>query len=254
MVKLCNCQYNLKDMRMNVAIVCAGGNGERMHTKESKIFLKMNGKPIIYYTLKTLSEYRKIDAIVVTARAIEMGRLEKLIADDAISKVISVEESVETRQESTYNALINLKKMDISLDSYVIIHNAVNPFVRHSELDKCLYAAEQYGASLLGFEATDTVKVIDDSQFIDHTPNRNRVWIAQTPQIIRFDIALEAFQDAAGRGFIATDDTTLVEAIHEKVKFVECSRENFKITYPQDMELARRIHLKRMREKSIWYA
>jgi 2-C-methyl-D-erythritol 4-phosphate cytidylyltransferase len=241
-------------MRMNVAIVCAGGNGERMHTKESKIFLKMNGKPIIYYTLKTLSEYRKIDAIVVTARAIEMGRLEKLIADDAISKVISVEESVETRQESTYNALINLKKMDISLDSYVIIHNAVNPFVRHSELDKCLYAAEQYGASLLGFEATDTVKVIDDSQFIDHTPNRNRVWIAQTPQIIRFDIALEAFQDAAGRGLIATDDTTLVEAIHEKVKFVECSRENFKITYPQDMELARRIHLKRMREKSIWYA
>jgi 2-C-methyl-D-erythritol 4-phosphate cytidylyltransferase len=241
-------------MRMNVAIVCAGGNGERMHTKESKIFLKMNGKPIIYYTLKTLSEYRKIDAIVVTARAIEMGRLEKLIADDAISKVISVEESVETRQESTYNALINLKKMDISLDSYVIIHNAVNPFVRHSELDKCLYAAEQYGASLLGFEATDTVKVIDDSQFIDHTPNRNRVWIAQTPQIIRFDIALEAFQDAAGRGFIATDDTTLVEAIHEKVKFVECSRENFKITYPQDMELARRVHLKRMREKSIWYA
>jgi 2-C-methyl-D-erythritol 4-phosphate cytidylyltransferase len=241
-------------MRMNVAIVCAGGNGERMHTKESKIFLKMNGKPIIYYTLKTLSEYRKIDAIVVTARAIEMGRLEKLIADDAISKVISVEESVETRQESTYNALINLKKMDISLDSYVIIHNAVNPFVRHSELDKCLYAAEQYGASLLGFEATDTVKVIDDSQFIDHTPNRNRVWIAQTPQIIRFDIALEAFQDAAGRGLIATDDTTLVEAIHEKVKFVECSRENFKITYPQDMELARRVHLKRMREKSIWYA
>jgi 2-C-methyl-D-erythritol 4-phosphate cytidylyltransferase len=241
-------------MRMNVAIVCAGGNGERMHTKESKIFLKMNGKPIIYYTLKTLSEYKSIDAIVVTARAVEMGRLEELIADNAISKVIAVEESVETRQESTYNALMNLKKMDISRDSYVIIHNAVNPFVCHSELDNCLDAAERYGASLLGFEATDTVKVVDDSQFIDHTPNRNRVWIAQTPQIIRFDIALEAFQDAAGRGFIATDDTTLVEAIHEKVKFVECSRENFKITYPQDMELARRIHLKRIREKSIWYA
>ncbi len=241
-------------MRMNVAIVCAGGNGERMHTRESKIFLKMNGKPIIYYTLKTLSEFRRIDAIVVTARAIEMERLGELIADDAIPKVISIEESVETRQESTYNALINLKKMDISRDSYVIIHNAVNPFVRHSELDECLDAAEQYGASLLGFEATDTVKVIDESQFIDHTPNRSRVWIAQTPQIIRFDIALKAFQEAAERNFIATDDTTLVEAIHEKVKFVECSRENFKITYPQDMELARRIHMKRMREKSIWYA
>jgi 2-C-methyl-D-erythritol 4-phosphate cytidylyltransferase len=80
------------------------------------------------------------------------------------------------------------------------------------------------------------------------------VWIAQTPQIIRFDIAVKAFEYAYSTGFIATDDSTLVEAIHEQVKFIECSRENFKITYPQDLELARRIHSKRMKESHYWYA
>jgi 2-C-methyl-D-erythritol 4-phosphate cytidylyltransferase len=239
---------------MNIAIICAGGNGERMHTKESKIFLRVNGKPIIYYTLKTFAEYQAIDAIMVTARMPDVQRLRRLIDQDRIGKVISIEQALVTRQESTYKALLHLKDMDISSDSYVLIHNAVNPFVRHAELDRCLEAAREYGASLLGFEATDTVKVVDDGQFIDHTPNRSNVWIAQTPQIIRFDIALKAFEAASEREFIATDDTTLVEAIHERVKFIECSRENFKITYPQDMELARRIHERRVREKSTWYA
>jgi 2-C-methyl-D-erythritol 4-phosphate cytidylyltransferase len=225
-----------------------------MHTRESKIFLRMNGKPIIYYTLKTLSDYKPVDAMMVTARSVDIGRLKDLIEESGIKKVTAIEDALETRQESTYKALMHLKGLNITSDSYVIIHNAVNPFVKHSELDDCLDAARKYGASLLGFEATDTVKVVNERCFIDHTPNRSRVWIAQTPQIIRFDIALEAFEDASHRNFIATDDTTLVEAIHEQVKFVECSRENFKITYPHDMELARRIHAKRMREKSIWYA
>jgi 2-C-methyl-D-erythritol 4-phosphate cytidylyltransferase len=225
-----------------------------MHTKESKIFLKLNGKPLIYYTLKTLAEYRPIDAIMITARTVDVDRLRQLIDHDRIPKVNFIEDALDTRQESTYKTLTHLKQMHIPEDSYVIIHNAVNPFVRHAELDRCLDAAREHGASLLGFEATDTVKVIDASQFIEHTPNRSSVWIAQTPQIIRFDIALKAFEAAAKRSFIATDDTTLVEAIHERVKFVECSRENFKITYPQDMELARRIHAKRVREKSTWYA
>ena len=239
---------------MNIAIICAGGNGERMQTKENKIFLKINGKPIIYYTLKTLSEYEKIDSIIVTTGEEYIIRLKKIILQNNIKKVSSVENAYDTRQESTYHVIKKLKNMNPPKESFVIIHNAVNPFVRHSELDECLNAAHKDGASLLGFQASDTVKMINNNYFIDYTPNRNVVWIAQTPQIIRFDIAVKAFEHAFKMGFIATDDSTLVEAIHEKVKFVECSRENFKITYPQDMELAKQIHLRRMKEKNIWFA
>jgi 2-C-methyl-D-erythritol 4-phosphate cytidylyltransferase len=238
---------------MNIAIICGGGNGERMQTKENKIFLRMNGKPLIYYTLKTLSEYPQVDAIVVTVRDRDIEKLDRIIAKHGFDKVMFVEKAEETRQKSTFSVLEKLKSMDLEGDSLVLIHNAVNPLVRHAELDDCLEAAREYGASLLGFEATDTVKVVNEDRLIDYTPNRNRVWIAQTPQVIRFDIALKAFESADNDGLVATDDTTLVEAIHEKVKFVPCSRENFKITYPQDLVLAREVHSKRMKEKSVWY-
>jgi 2-C-methyl-D-erythritol 4-phosphate cytidylyltransferase len=239
---------------MNIAIICAGGNGERMKTKENKIFLKLNGKPIIYYTLKSFSDYEPIDSIIITVGEENVDRLMNLIAKYNIEKVTRIENAFPTRQESTFHVLEKLKNENIPENSFVIIHNAVNPLVRHSELDECLTAAQTYGASLLGFPATDTVKIVNDSHLIDKTPARQRVWIAQTPQIIRFDIAMKAFEYAYHRGFLATDDTTLVEAIHEKVKFIECSRENFKITYPQDLLLARKIHTKRMEEKNIWYA
>jgi 2-C-methyl-D-erythritol 4-phosphate cytidylyltransferase len=239
---------------MNIAIICAGGNGERMKTKENKIFLKLNGKPIIYYTLKSFSEYDKIDSIAITVGEENVSRLRNLVKDDQFRKVRWIEPAYNTRQESTFHVLVKLKANGVPPNSFVIIHNAVNPFVKHSELDECLAAASAHGASLLGFPATDTVKIVDDRHLIDRTPDRENVWIAQTPQIIRFDIAVKAFEYAYSTGFIATDDSTLVEAIHEQVKFIECSRENFKITYPQDLELARRIHSKRMKESHYWYA
>ncbi|MFW6181308.1 MAG: IspD/TarI family cytidylyltransferase, partial [Spirochaetota bacterium] len=204
--------------------------------------------------LKTFADYEKIDGIVVTVRDQDIGKLRRIIARNHIPKILAVEEADATRQQSTYRALQELKRRNVPDDSYVLIHNAVNPLVRHAELDACMEAAHRYGASLLGYEATDTVKVVNEDQLIDHTPNRNRVWIAQTPQIIRYDIARRAFEHAHASGMVATDDTTLVEAIHGKVKFVGCSRENFKITYPQDMILASKIHSKRIRENKVWYA
>jgi len=238
---------------MNIAIIAAGGNGERMKTKENKIFINMDGKSIIYYTLRTFSDYDKIDHIIVTIKEENIDRIKGIISSNGIKKVLSIEKAYDTRQESTYHVIAKIKKMKVPKESYLFIHNAVNPFVKHTELDNCLRAAEKNGASLLGFRAMDTVKIVNKGYFIDYTPRRNNVWIAQTPQIIRFDIAVKAFEYANREGFIATDDTTLVEKIHENVKFVECSRENFKITYPQDVELAKMIYLERLKENSVWY-
>jgi len=238
---------------MNIAIICAGGNGERMKTKENKIFLKLNGRPIIYYTLRTFADYREADSIIVTIGEEYIDRLHTLIEESHIDKEISIEYAYKTRQESTYHIIEKLKDRNISLDSYLIIHNAVNPFVTHAELDKCLEGAHEFGASLLAFPASDTVKIVNGQNLIDRTPMRESVWIAQTPQVIRFDLALNAFEHAQSTGFFATDDSTLVESIQGKVQCIECSRENFKITYPHDLELARQIYTRRMREKNIWY-
>jgi 2-C-methyl-D-erythritol 4-phosphate cytidylyltransferase len=239
---------------MNIVIICAGGNGERMQSRENKIFLKINGLPIIYYTLKTFSDYRKVDAIIITVGEENIDRVQGIIKKNGIEKVLSIENAYATRQESTFHVIEKLKTEKIPKGSFIIIHNAVNPFVAHSELDQCLSAAQKHGASVLGFPATDTIKIVNEKNLIDHTPRRESVWIAQTPQIIRFDIAIKAFEKAHRAHFTATDDTTLVESIHEEVGFVECSRENFKITFPQDLEFARQIYLRRMKEKNCWYA
>lgn len=177
-----------------------------------------------------------------------------IIKETGIEKVQSIEKAYATRQESSFHVIEKLKKEKIPKCSFIIIHNAVNPFVTHSEFDLCFSAAQKHGASVLGFPATDTVKIVKEKNLIDYTPRRESVWIAQTPQIIRFDIAIKSFENAHRARFTATDDTTLVESIHEEVKFVECSRENIKITFPQDLEFARQIYLKRMKEKNCWYA
>ena len=239
---------------MNIAIICAGGNGERMKTKDNKIFLHIDGKPIIYYSMKTFDDHPDIDAIIITAQEKYFKRIKQIISKNGIKKVVSLEKAYKTRQESTYYVLKRLSDDGITKESLVLIHNAVNPFVRHSEINMCLDAASKYGASLLGFQAIDTVKIIDEGNFISHTPERRRVWIAQTPQVIRFDIAIKAFKEADSEGYIATDDTTLLELINNPIKFIECSRENFKITYPHDLELAKKIYYKKVKEKKLWYA
>ena len=239
---------------MNIVIICAGGNGERMKARDNKIFLHIDGKPIIYYTMKTFDDHPDIDAIIITAQEKYFKRIKQIISKNGIKKVIALEKAYRTRQESTYYVLKKLDAQGISKNSLVLIHNAVNPFVKHKEINMCLEAAQKHGASLLGFQAIDTVKIIDEGNFISHTPERKRVWIAQTPQVIRFDIALKAFDEANRKGYIATDDTTLVELINNPIKFIECSRENFKITYPHDLELAKKIYHKKVKEKKIWYA
>lgn len=238
---------------MNIAIICAGGNGERMKARDNKIFLHIDGKPIIYYTLKTFDEHPDIDSIIITAQEKYFKRIKQIISKNNIKKVDALEKAYGTRQESTYHVLKKLSIQGVPEDSLVLIHNAVNPFVRHSEIDRCIEGARTFGASLLGFQAIDTVKIIDEDNFIVQTPERKKVWIAQTPQVIRFNIALRAFENAEKKGYVATDDTTLVEMIRNPVKFIECSRENFKITYPQDLELAKKIYYKRIKEKKVWY-
>ena len=238
---------------MNIAIISAGGNGEHMQARENKIFLKINGMPIIYYTLKAISDYSRVDSIIITVGEENIDRVRSIIQENDVEKVLSIEKAYATRQESSFHVIEKLKKEKIPKSSFIIIHNAVNPFITHSELDLCFSAAQKHGASVLGFPATDTVKLIKEKNLIDHTPRRESVWIAQTPQIIRFDIAIKAFENAHNAHFTATDDTTLVESIHEEVEFVECSRENIKITFPQDLEFARQIYKRRMKEKHCWY-
>jgi 2-C-methyl-D-erythritol 4-phosphate cytidylyltransferase len=148
------------------------------------------------------------------------------------------------RQDSGCNAV---KFLDQKLNSnkkeetILLFHNGANPFVSPQEIKTSIKEAKKIGASVVAHPTKDTIKKADKDNLIRETLDRSCLWNMQTPQTIKFPIAKKAFFDAKRDGFYGTDDVSLVERIGRKVKIIPASENNFKITTPIDLELAKII-------------
>ena len=225
---------------MNWIIVVAGGDGERMHLNFNKVFLILKRHPILYWTLRQLESSPAIDKVLIATRAVDIPAVEKLIKNAKFTKVTHVFEGGSSRQNSVYLVLRALKK-EFHEDDLIGIHNAVNPFVNMDEIEEVFLQAKENKAALLAQPARDTVKMINDNGEVDYTPLREKMWCAQTPQVAQFKHLWDAFEKAIADDFCGTDDTQLLEHIGIKAKIVPCSSHNIKLTYPEDMELAKLI-------------
>ncbi len=229
---------------MNYAVICAGGKGERMGEGKNKIFIRLKDKEIIARTLKVFEETEKINGIVVSASLGDIKEIEKIVGREGITKVKAVIKGGEKRQDSVYNGIKKAKEFAEEND-VVLIHNAANPFVEKETIEKCIEEAHEFGASVAAQKVKDTIKRVNEDLIVKETLNRKELWQMQTPQAIVFHIAVKAFQKAEEENFYGTDDVQLVERIHGKVKIVECSYENIKITTQEDLELGEKILEKR---------
>ncbi len=222
----------------NYAIITSAGSGKRMGSKVNKIFLSINQEFVISLTLKKFQDCDQVDHIVVIGRKEDIPGLEKLKKE--FSKIIKVVEGGKERQDSVYNGLKYLKDHAAGSDM-ILIHNGVNPFVDEKTILDSIAAAKEHGASVVGFRARDTIKEVSTDGFVKKTLDRSKLWQVQTPQVIRYGLAMEAFNDAFENKILGTDDVMLVERLGKNVKVVECPYENIKITLPNDMEFADRI-------------
>ena len=136
---------------MNIAIIHAGGSGSRMKQKKNKIFIQLANKSILSHTLKIFEQHKQINQILITAQKKDFSIIKKITKHKLIL-------AGKTRQESSYLAIKKLKKL--SNNSYILIHNAANPFVCQSEITKVLQAAKKHKASLLAQPIKDTIKFI----------------------------------------------------------------------------------------------
>ncbi len=139
------------------------------------------------------------------------------------------------RMDSVGNGLQALQGSGVEL---VMVHDAVRPCFPLDAVGEALRLAASEGAAILAIPARDTVKLVDQSGRITGTPDRRNVWLAQTPQIFRIQVLLNAYKKAAGTGFAATDDASLVEHAAHPVRVVEGSPDNIKITYSADLFFA----------------
>ena len=228
---------------MNHAIIVAAGSGTRLNRGKNKAFVELLGKPVVVYTLTFFQQSPQIRSIILVAKKENISEAQACIQQYQLTKVTHIIEGGKERQDSVFAGLKALQGF-AQPDDYVVIHNSSNIFITNQELETCLTAAQQTGAAVVGWKVKDTLKKSNpktsspETNLIEQTLPRENLWHVQTPQIIRYAIALQAFETAQREGFYGTDDVQLVERLGYPVKLVECSSENFKITTPADLRLA----------------
>lgn len=223
------------------AILPAAGLGTRMGSEVPKQFLEIEGTPIVLLTLRRLAESRSISEFFISTRTEELGAFEQRLAGEKLGAPVRIVKGGETRQQSVANALGRIAP-DTEL---VLVHDAVRPFVTVEQVKRVIAEAGTRGAAILGMPAIDTVKEVrrstlpEDVALISATIPREKIVLAQTPQVFQAKLLKEAFARAEQDGMTASDEAALVERLGHDVYVVQGSERNIKITRPADMELAR---------------
>ena len=207
----------------------------RLGGRTAKTFLPLAGQPMLAYSLRTLSTVPEVTAVVLVVAADECGQAEMIVDAGAPWRLpIRIAPGGAERQDSV---AAGLAAVDPAAD-LVLVHDAARPFVTPDCVSACVAAAASTGAAIAAVPATDTVKVTDAEGWIVGTPERSRLWLAQTPQVFRAALLREAYRHAADEGWVATDDAALVEELGHRVRVVLGNPQNRKITTPDDLRWA----------------
>jgi 2-C-methyl-D-erythritol 4-phosphate cytidylyltransferase len=213
------------------AIIPAAGHGVRMGSK--KQFLKLDGIPIFVLTLRKFAACREVGSIYLAAPVEDVPSMEETLRGERLNKAVTVVAGGSRRQDSVENCL-RLLAADTDL---VAVHDAVRPFVSPELISAVIAEAARTGASILGILSMDTVKQVRQACIVGTIP-RERIVLAQTPQVFRYDVLKQAFDKAREDSFVGTDEASLVEHLGHEVTVVPGSPRNIKITTPADLELA----------------
>ena len=246
-------------MKHCTAIALAGGQGRRMGTNIQKQYLDISGKPLLYYSLHVFEESEIIDDIVLVVGEGQEEYVRKEIVDRyGFTKVVGIVEGGKERYDSVWAGLQAVQVLQNSHfgteepeENYVFIHDSARPFVTEAILERAYGKVRECKACVVGMPSKDTVKLVDEHVFAKETPDRNYVWIIQTPQVFDTSLIFEAYSRLMREKCIqVTDDAMVVEQMMRlPVKMVEGSYENIKITTPEDLDIAE-VFVNRGREKS----
>jgi 2-C-methyl-D-erythritol 4-phosphate cytidylyltransferase len=223
------------------AIIAAAGLGKRMKIDTPKTYLKLGGKPILIYTLEIFEKVPEVNEVLVVVHPEDLEFCQEEVIDAyPLKKVLRLVPGGKERQDSVYNALKVLKKEAMEQD-VILVHDGVRPLVEPAQVRKVVAAARRHGGAILGIPCQDTLKRVNSKGVVVDTVDRAELWQVQTPQAFQAAILWRAYQEAMVRGFYATDEAALVEALGETVVVVPGTCLNLKITTPDDLKMAEAI-------------
>jgi 2-C-methyl-D-erythritol 4-phosphate cytidylyltransferase len=222
-----------------IAIITAAGSGTRFSSGRKNIpkqFIKLKGKPVVLYSLVLFQKIKLINEIFVSANRKYFDFLHTLAVKNKITKLTTLVEGGKTRFESVKNAFLQI---DGKPSDLILIHDAARPNIKRKLIEELLTNALKYGEVIPGFKVSETVKE-ENKGIITGTVDRNNLWTVQTPQVFRYRVLRKSYEKA-GRRNDFTDEAALAEYAGFKIRLVEGSRDNIKITTAEDLNLLKKI-------------
>lgn len=229
-------------------VVAAAGYGSRLDSGLPKQYVPLLGIPMLQRTLSVLSSCVEVDALAVVVNYQDVEYCRSEITMEHIDKVVRVTAGGDERPLSVRNGLQALA--ETGTWDLVGVHDGARPLVTCVEIGRAidaLAADPTLDGAVLAMPSLDTVKIVDDDGLIKSTLDRRHLWRAQTPQIFRWQVLMDAYAQSEEALLGATDDASLVEARGGRVAVVEGSPENFKVTDRVDLRLAEQILAERRR-------
>lgn len=250
-----NVYSNIQSVK-TIAIVLAGGRGNRMNSDIPKQYMEVGGKPILYYSLKAFED-SFVDEIILVVGENDLEYCKKNIVDKfALKKISRVVVGGKERYNSVYNGLkaiadssrviepaTNREKImetGMGRDCYIFIHDGARPCLTEDILNRCLETVKSTKACVAAMPVKDTIKIVDSSGYAISTPDRKTLWQIQTPQVFSYNIIKRAYDELINSGITIgiTDDAMVVEQFgNTPVKVIEGSYDNIKVTTPNDIEI-----------------
>jgi len=207
------------------AIIAAGGSSSRMNGTD-KLFAEINGIPVIMHAVLAFERAETISEIIIATRLENKPKIEMLCSEHGISKPLIITESAETRQQTIINAL------KANTSDIIAVHDGARPFITPEFIDRLVNLAGEKGAVIPVVRVKETVKVVRGEKIIS-TPDRDELYLAQTPQVFLFEKYMEAVKISGDRSF--TDDAQLFERVGMEVFVTEGDYSNIKITTKNDL-------------------
>jgi 2-C-methyl-D-erythritol 4-phosphate cytidylyltransferase len=198
----------------------------------NKLFASLRGKPLLAWSVDTCQGYGLVQQIVLVLNDKDLARGQKLKDERDWSKVTLCRGGTR-RQDSVREGLRRIRDCD-----WVMIHDGARPFLTPDLIEDGLKIVGDTGAAVAAVPVKDTIKLAADGRLIGETLQRDRLWVAQTPQIFSFDMITRAYANLTTE---VTDDATAVERLGYKVKLYMGDHKNIKVTTPEDLALARII-------------
>ena len=228
-------------MNRSVAIVLAAGKGKRMNMDRPKQYLLLDGKPILYYSLKAIED-SFIDRVILVTAEDDIEYCKQEIVDNyGLKKVAAVVAGGKERYHSVWKGICQAGDCD-----YLFIHDGARPFLSQEILTDAYQCVKKCDACVAAVPVKDTIKQVDASGKVTHTPKRDELYQMQTPQTFRFSLIRDAYADLMKqeeelikKGISITDDAMVVETMtSHDVRISGGAFTNIKITTPEDLWIA----------------